>query len=138
MAEILAMGPRLKILVTSRAALHVYGEREYPIAPLALPDKRTILNLEDLAQSPAVALFVQRAVAAKPDFELNKENAAAIAEICARLGWLGLRLDLSANVGNAKRIGAPDSQIDVRVIATDEEQMIARHTLAVTNEAATA
>jgi acetate kinase len=67
------------------------------------------------------------------------ERAPSIrAEICARLGWLGLRLDLSANVGNAKRIGAPDSQIDVRVIATDEEQMIARHTLAVTNEAATA
>ena len=57
------------------------------------------------------------------------ERAPSIrAEICARLGWLGLRLDLSANVGNAKRIGAPDSQIDVRVIATDEEAMIARHT----------
>jgi predicted ATPase len=95
-AEILAMGPRLKILVTSRAALHVYGEREYPIAPLALPDKRTILNLEDLAQSPAVALFVQRAVAAKPDFELNKENAAAIAEICARLDGLPLAIELAA------------------------------------------
>jgi len=59
-------------------------------------------------------------------------------EICKRLAWLGLRLDASANLGNATRIGAPDSQIDVRVIATDEEQMIARHTLAVTNEAGTA
>jgi len=67
------------------------------------------------------------------------ERAPTIrAEICARAAWLGLRLDASANDGNAPRIGAPDSQIDVRVIATDEEQMIARHTLGVTNETATA
>jgi acetate kinase len=67
------------------------------------------------------------------------ERAPSVrAEICARLAWLGLRLDPCANGGNATRIGAPDSQIDVRVVATDEEQMIARHTLAVTNEAATA
>jgi len=67
------------------------------------------------------------------------ERAPTIrAEICARVAWLGLRLDASANDGNAPRIGAPDSQIDVRVIATDEEQMIARHTLGVTNETATA
>lgn len=95
-AEILAMGPHLKILVTSRAALHVYGEREFPIPPLALPDKRTMLSMEDLAQSPAVALFVQRAVAAKPDFELNRENAPAIAEICARLDGLPLAIELAA------------------------------------------
>ena len=95
-AEILAMGPHLKVLVTSRSALHVYGEREFPIPPLALPDKRTTLNLEDLAQSPAVALFVQRAVAAKPDFELNRENASAIAEICARLDGLPLAIELAA------------------------------------------
>jgi acetate kinase len=67
------------------------------------------------------------------------ERAPSIrAEICARLGWLGLRLDISANAENATQISAPDSQIDVRVIATDEEQMIVRHTLAVTNKAANA
>ncbi len=95
-AEVLAMGPHLKILVTSRAALHVYGEREFPIPPLALPDRRTMLSIKDLAQSPAVALFVQRAVAAKPDFELNRENASAIAEICARLDGLPLAIELAA------------------------------------------
>ena len=67
------------------------------------------------------------------------ERAPTIrAEICARLTWLGLRLDAAANAANASRISATDSLIDVRVIGTDEEAMIAQHTLAVTNEAATA
>src|SRR6202030_1177498 len=70
-AELLVMGPNLKILVTSRAALHVYGEHEFPVPPLALPDSRSILTTEVLSQYPAVALFVQRAVAAKPDFVLH-------------------------------------------------------------------
>jgi acetate kinase len=53
------------------------------------------------------------------------------AEICDRLGWLGVRIDATANAANATRIGAPGSNIDVRVIATDEEAMIARHTMGV-------
>src|SRR6202048_1069481 len=95
-AELLVMGPNLKILVTSRAALHVYGEHEFPVAPLALPDSRSIPSVEALSQYPAVALFVQRAVAAKPDFALNRENAAAVAEICARLDGLPLAIELAA------------------------------------------
>jgi predicted ATPase/serine/threonine protein kinase len=95
-AELLAMGPHLKILVTSRAALHVYGEREFPVPPLALPDSRSMPSVEVLSQYPAVALFVQRAVAAKPDFELNRENAPAVIEICARLDGLPLAIELAA------------------------------------------
>lgn len=95
-AELLALAPNLKILVTSRAALHVYGEREFPVPPLALPDGRSGASLKVLSQSPAVALFVQRAVAAKPDFELSGENAAAISEICARLDGLPLAIELAA------------------------------------------
>jgi predicted ATPase len=94
-AELLAMGPNLKILVTSRAALHVYGEHEFPVPPLALPDSRS-MPPEALSQYPAVALFLQRAVAAKPDFELNRENAAAVTEICARLDGLPLAIELAA------------------------------------------
>jgi predicted ATPase len=96
-AELLAMCPNLKILVTSRAALHVYGEREFPVLPLALPDVRSLPSLEILSQYPAVALFVQRAVAVKPDFELNQENASAITEICARLDGLPLAIELAAS-----------------------------------------
>jgi predicted ATPase len=95
-AELLVMGPNLKIMVTSRAALHVYGEHEFPVSPLALPDSRSIPAVEVLSQYPAVALFVQRAVAAKPDFALNRENAAAVAEICARLDGLPLAIELAA------------------------------------------
>ena len=95
-AELLVMGPNLKILVTSRAALHVYGEHEFPVPPLALPDPRSMPPVEVLSQYPAVALFVQRAVAVKPDFELNRENAPAVTEICARLDGLPLAIELAA------------------------------------------
>jgi len=95
-AEILVMGANLKILVTSRAALHVYGEHEFPVPPLALPHSRSMPSVEVLSQYPAVALFVQRAIAAKPDFELNRENASAVAEICARLDGLPLAIELAA------------------------------------------
>src|SRR5436190_5011416 len=95
-AELLAIAPNLKILVTSRAALHVYGEHEFPVPALAVPDSRSMPPVEVLSQYPAVALFVQRAVAAKPDFELNRENALAVTEICARLDGLPLSIELAA------------------------------------------
>jgi predicted ATPase len=95
-AELLVMAPNLKVLVTSRAALHVYGEHEFPVPPLALPDSRSVTSVEILSQCPAVALFVQRAAAAKPDFELNRENAPVVAEICARLDGLPLAIELAA------------------------------------------
>src|SRR5712671_5128567 len=95
-AELLATGPNLKILVTSRAALHVYGEHEFPVPPLAMPDSRSVPSVEALSQYPAVALFVERAVAVKPDFDLNRENATAIVEICARLDGLPLAIELAA------------------------------------------
>jgi predicted ATPase len=95
-AELLVLGPHLKILVTSRAALHVYGEHEFPVPPLALPDSRSLPAVEVLSQFPAVALFLQRAVAAKPDFELKEENASTVAEICARLDGLPLAIELAA------------------------------------------
>jgi predicted ATPase/serine/threonine protein kinase len=95
-AALLATGPHLKILVTSRAALHVYGEHEFPVPPLAVPDSQSLPPVEVLSQYPAVALFVQRAVAARPDFELNRENAAAVTEICARLDGLPLAIELAA------------------------------------------
>ncbi len=95
-AGLLAMGPNLKVLVTSRSALHVYGEHEFPVPPLGLPDSRSKLPVDILSQYPAIALFSQRAVAARPDFELNPENVSAVIEICTRLDGLPLAIELAA------------------------------------------
>jgi predicted ATPase/serine/threonine protein kinase len=96
LTEMLAASPHLKIMVTSRAALHVYGEHEFPVPALGVPDLRSMPPLEQLPQYPAVALFVERAAAGKPDFELDGENAAAVIEICARLDGLPLAIELAA------------------------------------------
>ncbi|MGA2413733.1 MAG: protein kinase [Candidatus Sulfotelmatobacter sp.] len=95
-AQLLTQGPKLKAVVTSQAPLHVYGEHEFPVPPLALPDLKSIPPLEVLSQLPAVALFVERAQAVKRDFALTKENAATVAAICARLDGLPLALELAA------------------------------------------
>jgi len=86
----------LKMMVTSRTALRVRGEREFPVPPLALPDPKHLSDIEALSQYAAVALFVERAVALKPDFQLTGANAHAIAEICARLDGLPLAIELAA------------------------------------------
>jgi predicted ATPase len=95
-AELLTACPRLKILVTSRASLHVSGEQEFPVPPLSLPALKHLASLEILSRSEAVALFVQRAQAVKPDFALCNENASAVAEICIRLDGLPLAVELAA------------------------------------------
>jgi len=95
-AELLAASPSLKIMVTSREALHVYGEHEFPIPRLAVPDARSSNSVEIISGYAAVALFVQRAVAAKPDFALDRENAADVSEICFHLDGLPLAIELAA------------------------------------------
>ncbi len=81
-AEILSACPTLKVLVTSRACLHVYGEHEFPVAPLE-PDS-------------AMQLFVQRATAVRPNFSVTEENRNSISKICARLDGLPLAIELAA------------------------------------------
>src|ERR671917_1178288 len=94
--ELLAVCPKLKVLATSRIPLRLYGEREYPVPPLALPDPRVLPPLEVLTQYEAVRLFVERARAVKPDFAVTNESAPAVAEICARLDGLPLAIELAA------------------------------------------
>src|SRR5205823_14963901 len=81
-SQLLSATPRLKVLVTSRTLLHLSGERNFPVPPLALPDLKRLPPLEQLTQCEAVKLFTQRAVAFRPDFEVNNYNAPAVAEIC--------------------------------------------------------
>jgi len=95
-AELLSDCPGLKILVTSREALGLYGEQEYPVAPLALPNLDRPEPPTKYFQYEAVSLFVQRVQAVKPDFDLTDENASAVAEICVRLDGLPLAIELAA------------------------------------------
>ena len=88
--------PRLKILVSSREKLHVYGEHEHPVPPLALPDMTRSPTLAVLSQSEAVTLFTQRAEAANRKFQITEATAAAVAEICRRLDGLPLAIELAA------------------------------------------
>jgi predicted ATPase/tRNA A-37 threonylcarbamoyl transferase component Bud32 len=95
-SDLLERCANLKILVTSRAVLRVYGEHDFEVPPLALPNRVACLSVETMQQSPAVALFVQRASAVKAGFALGPDNAAAVAEICARLDGLPLAIELAA------------------------------------------
>lgn len=95
-ANMLAHAPRLKVLVTSRTPLHVRGEQSFPIAPLALPPSELPQTVEQIRQSPAVALFLERAQDLNPNFTLTEENAPLIAEICRRLDGLPLAIELAA------------------------------------------
>nr|HRC76954.1 tetratricopeptide repeat protein [Kouleothrix sp.] len=95
-AELLAAAAQLKVLVTSREVLHLRGEKEVSVQPLALPNPAQLPPLEQLSQYAAVALFVERALDARPDFVLTNAHAPAVAEICARLDGLPLAIELAA------------------------------------------
>jgi predicted ATPase/class 3 adenylate cyclase len=94
--EILAAAPDVKVLVTSRVALHLRGEYEYTVPPLRLPDTQHLPALERLTQYEAVQLFIERAKAVRPTFAVTDANAPAIAEICVRLDGLPLAIELAA------------------------------------------
>jgi predicted ATPase len=81
-ARLLDAAPKLKVIVTSRAPLRIAAEREFPVPPLA--------------DDEAAELFISRAQAANPNFELSEQNAAAVTELCARLDRLPLAIELAA------------------------------------------
>jgi len=93
-AELLASAPQLKIITSSRVALQLQGEHEYPVPPLDLP--QSDLTFEELTRYESVRLFVERARAAQPNFSLTKDNASTVAEICRRLDGLPLALELAS------------------------------------------
>jgi predicted ATPase len=95
-AELLAACPTLKILVTSRAALRVRWEHEFPVQPLSLPAVAHTQSADAIADAPCVALFVQRAQSVRPGFALTDQNAGAVDAICRRLDGLPLAIELAA------------------------------------------
>jgi predicted ATPase/class 3 adenylate cyclase len=94
--RLLGAAPRLTVLASSREVLHLRGEQEYPVPSLGVPDPNALPPIETLASFDAVALFVQRARAVRPEFEVDEHNAAAVAAICARLDGLPLAIELAA------------------------------------------
>jgi predicted ATPase len=95
-ADVLATAPRLKVLATSRAVLHLSGERSFFVLPLPLPDPRALPSPDQLARSASVQLFIERAQAIQPEFQVTAANAAAVAAICIRLEGLPLAIELAA------------------------------------------
>lgn len=95
-AELLAATSELKVLVTSRIVLRIAAEHEFPVPPLRLPHPQHLPPLEQLTEYAAVRLFIERAQAVKPDFQVTNANAPAVAEICHRLDGLPLAIELAA------------------------------------------
>jgi predicted ATPase/class 3 adenylate cyclase len=93
---LLATAAHLTIVVTSRVVLHLYGEREYAVPPLRLPERIPPPTVARLTQYEAVRLFIERARAVRADFAITIENAPLIAEICHRLDGLPLAIELAA------------------------------------------
>ncbi len=94
--RLLGACPHVKVLVTSRVALHIQGEQRLALHPLALPDLKRLPEKEAIAHYASVALFVQCAQARIPSFDVTSTNAATLAEICVRLDGLPLAIELAA------------------------------------------
>ncbi len=95
--QLLGDCPKMKLLVTSREALHVRAEYIFPVPPLGLPENgASRASVQELASYEAIELFTERAQAVKPDFRITAENGAVIASICKRLDGLPLAIELAA------------------------------------------
>ncbi|MES0359591.1 MAG: LuxR C-terminal-related transcriptional regulator [Anaerolineales bacterium] len=99
-SELLSASPDLKVLVTSREALTIYGEQVYHVPSMSIPDPEHLPPTHRLLQYESIQLFYQRATAVKPDFMITDKNDSAIAEICVRLDGLPLAIELAAARSN--------------------------------------
>lgn len=118
-ADLLARAPDLKIVATSRAPLRLRWEHVFPVQPLALASPTAGADVEQVRESSAVQLFVERARSVDPNFELSTLNAAIVAEICARLDGLPLAIELAAartrHVAPGQLLARLDHRLDVLV-----------------------
>jgi predicted ATPase/class 3 adenylate cyclase len=128
-ARLVAACPGLRIVITSRTLLRIAAEREFPLAPLAVPASSDAGSTESLLEYPAVALFVERARASKGSFALTPQNAAAVTEVCRRLDGLPLALELAAA---RLRILSPEALLErldhaLNVLTTGPRDTAERH-----------
>ena len=104
-SDLLSTAAALKVMVTSRAVLHLYGEHEFDVPPLEVCAPDHAFDPDYVSQFPAIRLFVERAQAVDPAFQLTEDNATTIASICARLDGLPLAIELAA--GRTKVLPLP-------------------------------
>ncbi len=95
-SELLAVAPQLKLLVTSRVPLYVAAEQQFSVPPLPLPDIRHQHGLDMIVLNEAIQLFIQRAQAVNPAFQITSTSASVVAELCVRLDGLPLAIELAA------------------------------------------
>ncbi|MCL4264010.1 MAG: tetratricopeptide repeat protein [Anaerolineae bacterium] len=128
-SDLLTAVPGLRLLVTSQTPLHLYGEQEYPLAPLPLPDLEQLPPPETLRQYAAIALFVERLQAARLGFELTAENSQTVAEICHYLDGIPLALELAAARGKLFTPAAILAQLShrLRFLSSQARNLPARH-----------
>lgn len=120
-ADLVARCPRLRLLVTSRSLLHVSGEHDFAVSPLAVPTPEVVrVDQATIADYPAIRLFVERTRAVRPGFMLTSGNAAVVADICRWLDGLPLAIELAAArgalLGPAALLERLDCRLDVLTI----------------------
>jgi predicted ATPase/class 3 adenylate cyclase len=113
-AELARISSRSKFVVTSRGPLHISGEQEMPVRPLEVPDG----SVESLLDVDAARLFVERAMAVRPDFELTPANAAAVAELVRRLDGLPLAIELVAPQVRLLPVGTIVERLGNRILSS--------------------
>lgn len=115
--DLLAVAPQLSVLGTSRERLHIYGEQEYPVPPLNLPDSISEKNFAELNNTESIALFVKRARAVHPTLSLDHESLEDIARICIRLDGLPLAIELCAPMVKVFPLGTIADRIETSLDA---------------------
>jgi non-specific serine/threonine protein kinase len=128
-SELLAAAPNLSVLGTSRERLHIYGEQEYPVQPLDLPELNNDLNSEELRNIDAIKLFIKRAKAVKPNLSLDEEALHHLARVCVRLDGLPLAIELCAPMVKVYPLGVIAERIEksLSAIPTGPRDLPARH-----------
>jgi predicted ATPase/class 3 adenylate cyclase len=114
-ARLLREASNAKAIVTSRVVLRVYGEHEFPVPPLGLPAPTEAADAETATRSEAVRLFVERAMAVRPDFRLTAENAPAVVEIVRAMDGLPLAIELAAARTRILSVAAIRSRLGQRL-----------------------
>lgn len=129
LADVLSAEPGLRLLVTSQAPLHLYGEHEYPLAPLPLPDSKDLPLPAELLNFAAVHLFVDRLQAVQPQFRLTGENSRPVVEICRCLDGMPLALELAAARGKLFTPAAMLAQLSrrLRFLTSQARNRSSRH-----------